>query len=64
MSLTLCQFYNATDKWYKTWPEDPKERGLAIKNFKMVRCLGLLEAFGLALTALADRSSTLQWQKC
>lgn len=33
--LALSQFYNATDKWYKTWPDEPKERGMAIKNFKM-----------------------------
>lgn len=32
-------FYNATDKWYKTWPDDHKERGMAIRNFKMVRRL-------------------------
>jgi hypothetical protein len=49
VSLTPCQFYNATDKWYKTWPEDPKERGLAIKNFKMVRLPASFAAEGTNL---------------
>ncbi|CED82980.1 Glycoside hydrolase, family 16 [Phaffia rhodozyma] len=35
-SLTApYDFYNATSTWYPTWPSDPKERGLAVKNLKM-----------------------------
>jgi hypothetical protein len=35
-STAQFDFYNATEKWSKTWPADHKQRGMAVKKLQMV----------------------------
>ena len=31
----MRDFWAAKDKWYPTWPQDPKQRGMGVKSVKM-----------------------------